>query len=152
MALDLSAKGRRLEPVHLTIERDRLRFFASVIGLDDPIYSDVTAARSAGHRDLLVPPTILFGLEMPLSEPFKWMEDIGVDMRFLLHAEQEFTYLQPIYGGDDIVLRSHIDDVFTKKGGALEFIVRVTEMTRGDEPVAFAKQTVVVRHPEKSPS
>src|SRR6478752_1925064 len=147
MALDLSAKGRQYEPLHLTIERDRLRFFASTIGLDDPIYSDVAAARAAGHRDLLVPPTILFGLEMPLAEPFKWMEDIGVNMRYLLHAEQEFTYFHPIYAGDQLVLAARIEDVFAKKDGALEFIVRVTDVSRGDVLVATAKQTVVVRHP-----
>ena len=84
---------------------------------------------------------------MPLSEPFKWMEDIGVDMRYLLHAEQEFTYIHPIYAGDELLLSARIERVFTKKGGALEFIVRVTDVTRLDVLVAIAKQTVVVRHP-----
>ncbi len=39
------------------MERGRLRMFAAAIGETDPIYTDVEAARAAGHPDLPVPPT-----------------------------------------------------------------------------------------------
>lgn len=50
-------KALQLEiaPMTLEVERGRLRFFAHTIGLTDPIYFDVDAARRAGHRDLVVP-------------------------------------------------------------------------------------------------
>ena len=35
-------------------------FFAAAIGETDPVYTDLDAARAAGHRDLPVPPTFLF--------------------------------------------------------------------------------------------
>ena len=56
------------------VERGRLRFFARTIGLTNPIYFDVEAARRAGHRDLPVPLTFLSNsLELSLPQPLGWL-------------------------------------------------------------------------------
>ena len=47
----------QIAPMPFEVERGRLRFFAETIGLTDPVYFDVEAAKRAGHRDLPVPPT-----------------------------------------------------------------------------------------------
>ena len=107
------------------VERGRLRFFAKTIGLTDPIYLDVDAARRAGHRDLPVPPTFLSNsLELELPDPLGWLAALGGDLTTTTHAEQAFTYHALAYAGDSLVLRRRIVDVYTKKGGALEFVVK----------------------------
>ena len=53
-----------LAPFTATVERGRLRFFARVVGLDDSEFTSLERARAAGHPDLPVPPTFLFGLEL----------------------------------------------------------------------------------------
>ncbi|MPY78402.1 MAG: hypothetical protein GEV04_07875, partial [Actinophytocola sp.] len=58
------AKALTIRPIEADIERGRLRFFAKAIGQKDPIYSDVDAARRAGHPDLPVPPTFFFSMEL----------------------------------------------------------------------------------------
>ena len=51
-----SALKHPIAPVPFDVERGRLRFFARTIGLTDPVYFDVEAARGPGHRDLPAPP------------------------------------------------------------------------------------------------
>ncbi|WP_329165475.1 MaoC family dehydratase N-terminal domain-containing protein [Streptomyces sp. NBC_01717] len=134
-------------PAHtVDVERGRLRFFAKATGQSDPVYSDLEAAKAAGHRDLLVPPTFLFCLEGERPPgSLNLLDVIKVDIRVVLHGEQGFTYHEPIHAGDQLTFTSKITDVFSKKGGALEFVVRRTEVTRDGDLVAELVNSLVVR-------
>lgn len=142
------ALALEIAPLRFEVERGRLRAFARSIGETDPIYLDVGAARAAGHRDLPVPPTFFFSMSLEAERPFGYLEALGVDMRFVLHGEQSFDYRQLAYAGDELVLQDRIADVYDKRGGAMEFVVKDTEVHRGDELVATARSVVVVRRPE----
>ena len=149
MSIPSSVIGQELPEVHATIERGRLRFFAEAIGERNPVYTDLDAARDAGYPDLPVPPTFLFGLKLDSEDPLGWITDLGVDARFVLHGTQRFDYERMAFAGDELVLRPRIADVYEKRGGALEFLVVSTEVTRGAEAVAVLSETIVIRHPEK---
>jgi len=139
----------QISPMLFEVERGRLRFFAETIGLTDPVYFDLDAARRAGHRDLLVPPTFLGqSLELSLPDPMGWLRDLGADLTKTTHAEQAFTYHALAYAGDSLVFKRSIADVYTRKGGALEFVVKKTEVLRGSETLAEFLSTIALRHPE----
>ncbi|MCI2418241.1 MaoC family dehydratase N-terminal domain-containing protein [Saccharopolyspora sp. K220] len=147
MAIDPALIGTALPPIIVDVEAGRLRFFASAIGETDPVYTDLGAARAAGHPNLPVPPTFLFGLTLDGPDSFGFLGDLGVDLREVLHGEQEFTYHSVAHAGETLVLRPVITDVYTKKGGALEFVVRNTAVTRADgSAVADLTETLIVRH------
>lgn len=136
-------------PIPFDVERGRLRFFAETIGLTDPVYFDVDAARRAGHPDLLVAPTFLgHSLELELPNPMDWLAALGGDLTKTTHAQQSFVYHAMAYAGDRLVLHRRIVDVYTKKGGALEFVVKQTDVKRGTELLAEALSTIALRHPE----
>ena len=136
-------------PMSFDVERGRLRFFAKTIGLTDPIYSDVEAARRAGYRDLPVPPTFLgHSLELELADPMGWLAALGGDLTRTTHAEQAFNYHAMAFAGDHLVLQRRIVDVYTKKGGALEFVVKQTDVMRGTELLIESLSTIALRHPE----
>ena len=141
------ARALIFEPVEVEIERGRLRFFAAATGSTDPIYSDLEAAKAAGHRDLPVPPTFFFSLELEAPDPFGYVDALGIDLRTVLHGEQSFTYHAPVHAGDTVQLRSRIEDVYSKKEGALEFLVKRTEVTRDGELVAETNSVIVIRNP-----
>ena len=144
-----TALKHKIAPMPFEVERGRLRFFAETIGLTDPVYIDVEAARRAGHRDLLVPPTFLSNsLELSLPNPFGWLAELGGDLTKTTHAEQAFTYHAMAYANDQLIFQRRVVDVYTKKGGALEFVVKQTDIMRGDEVLAEAFFVVVLRHPE----
>ncbi|MGW8762900.1 MaoC family dehydratase N-terminal domain-containing protein [Streptomyces sp. NPDC055815] len=148
MPIDPSVIGSRTDAFSTTAERGRLRFFAKATGQHDPVYTEVEAAGTAGHPDLPIPPTFLFCLEMDNPERGKFLTDLGIDIRTILHGGQEFTYHAQAYAGDTLTFSTEIKDVYAKKGGALEFIVRETHVTRDGQPIATLTSTTVVRDPK----
>lgn len=138
MAIDPSVIGTELAPTTLTVDEGRLRFFAKAIGdtVDD---------------DLRVPPTFLFSIELENPNPFGWADQLGIDLRYVLHGEQAFTYHLPARVGDVLTATPKIIDVYSKKGGALDFIVKDTAVTKSDGSLVAQLQTViVVRNPGAS--
>jgi acyl dehydratase len=139
--------GHSMPPFQVEVEKGRLRFFAKATGQSDPVYVDEEAARAAGHPGLPVPPTFLFCLEMESPNPAAIRELLGMDYRSLLHGEQGFTYHAMAYAGDTLTYRQRIADIYDKKGGALEFVVRLTSVSnQRDEPVAELRCVTVVRN------
>ncbi len=135
-------------PVHESlVEAGRLRFFAKAIGETNPIYTDEDAARAAGYRSLPIAPTMTFCLEMDVPDPFEMFKMLDVDLGRLLHAEQSFTYHDPVCAGDTVTFESTITDIFDKKDGALEFVVVDTKITNQDDAhVADARRVLVIRN------
>jgi acyl dehydratase len=152
VAIDTRVIGTTLPTTTLTIDRGRLRFFAKAIGETDPIYTDVEAAKAAGHPDIPAPPTFLFSVELENPDPFAFLASMGIDLRFVLHGEQAFTYHAIAYPGDELVASPRITNVYTKKGGALEFVVKHTAITRADgTPIAELNSVIVIQNPGVKP-
>lgn len=148
MTVDQSVIGKQLPATTLTVDAGRLRFFAKAIGETNPVFTDLEAAKVAGHADLPVPPTFLFGIELESPDPFAWLSDIGVDLRWVLHGAQSFIYHSTAVAGDELTSTPTIGNIYSKKGGALEFIEKTSTVTRVDGSlVAELKTVLVVRNP-----
>lgn len=146
--IDRKHIGTELPPFSVEVERSRLRFFAKATGQTDPLYIDEGAAQAAGHPALPVPPTFLFCLEMEAPNPGLLRELLGMDIARVLHGEQGFTYHRMAYAGDLLTFSQRIEDIYDKKGGALEFVVRRTQVTnQNGEPVADLRGVTVYRNP-----
>jgi acyl dehydratase len=133
---------------NVAVEAGRLRFYAKATGQTDPIYTDEVAARAAGHPALPVPLSFLFCLEMESPNPAAIRELLGIDYRRVLHGEQSFTYHSMAYTGDTLRFEQRIDDIYDRKAGSLEFVVRLTRVSnqRG-EAVADLRCVTVLRNP-----
>jgi acyl dehydratase len=139
--------GHELPASELPIERSRLRFFAKAIGETDPVYSDVQAARAAGYADLPAPPTFLFAAELESGAAFGLLQDLEIPIARLLHGEQSFDYHRAACVGDTVTVRSIVTDIYDKKNGALEFVVKTSRATnQRQELVAELRTTLVCRH------
>jgi acyl dehydratase len=146
VALDRSLIGSESPGGTLLVTRSRLRAFARATGQTDPRYTDLDRAKQAGHRDLPVPPTFFFSIDLEPADPFRSLTDLGIDLRTVLHGEQEFSYHRMAYAGDELAARSRVTDIYEKKGGALQFLVRETTVTDQDGAlVATLRGTTVIR-------
>ena len=145
--LDRQYIGHTMPKFSVPVEKGRLRFFAKAIGQTDPVYTDEAAAQAAGHPGLPVPPTFFFCLEMESPDPAAIRNLLGLDYRRLLHGEQGFTYHRMAYADDVLTYEQRIEDIYDKKGGALEFVLRKTRVTnqRG-EHVADLRSVTVQRN------
>ncbi len=145
--LDIKDIGKSFKPVSAIVEKGRLISFASAIDEKNPIYIDELVAKQVNYSALPVPPTFLFCLKMDVPKPFENYQNIGVSLEKLLHANQSFTYFSPAEVGDELTFYSSVEDIYAKKGGALEFLIEKTkvENQRG-EHVADLKTTLVIRN------
>jgi acyl dehydratase len=131
----------------LPIEGGRLRFFAKTIGETDPVYTDTTAARAAGYEDIPAPPTFLFAAEMESGTALQLLADLQIPIARLLHGEQKFVYHRPACAGDVVRVSSTVSDIYDKKNGILEFIVKTSRaVNQRDELVAEMRTVLVCRN------
>jgi acyl dehydratase len=121
----------------MRVEWGKIREFARAVKDADPLYADAERC--------VAPPTFLMTIA-------HWSEGGGrpgvkVDLRRLLHGEQEFEYLGPIRPGDVLTARSRTQDVFEKegkRGGKMTFVVAETEFrNQRGEVVAYLRATTI---------
>ena len=136
--------GHQLPASEMALDRSRLRFFAKAIGETAPIYTDVQAAQAAGYADLPAPPTFLFGAELDSGTTYRLLELLDIPVVKLLHGEQSFTYHQSACAGDTVTVQSRIDDIYDKKNGALEFLVKSSRATNQNNALVAEIRTVLV--------
>lgn len=146
--IDRKLIGVELPPRTIEVERWQILQFARAIGESNPIFMDEAAARAAGYRALVAPPTFAFCLStMAAPEPFEMLRVLGIDRHRILHGEQSFTYHIPICAGDVLTFRIRCVDIYDKKGGALEFVTQETAVTNpSGQPVVNMRGVTVIQH------
>ena len=145
--IDKKFIGYQLKPSTLYLDHTRLQFFAKAIGEVDPVYLDTAAAVSAGYADLPAPPTFLFAAELDSGANDQLLNDLDIPLSKLLHGEQSFRYLKHACAGDTVTVNSTISDIYDKKNGQLEFVVKESKVTnQKKELIAEMRSVLVVRH------
>lgn len=151
---DRATRGITLEPIPVRIERDRIRFFAQVLGETDPVYHRLEAAYAAGHPDLPAPPSFFVVVEAAANEERQrrglpvFNDLVRCDFRYLLHGDERYSYHSPMYAGDEVELSTTVVDFYDKKGGAMEFVTsesRIVHSVRG--VLVRARRTLLHRLP-----
>ena len=94
-------------------------------------------------------PTFLQALTNDDPEKGGLLKLINVDIGLILHGEQHYDYLAPVFVGDKVTCQQKIVDIYDKKAGALWFIVSETAMKNdAGKMVAKATGITVVRNPD----
>ncbi|MFI6321212.1 MaoC family dehydratase N-terminal domain-containing protein [Nonomuraea sp. NPDC050556] len=145
MALNRDFVGRTYaSSTSYEVSRVKIREFAAAIGDNNPIYRDKEAARAAGHPDVVAPPT--FPIVFTLSGGGEALADPGLGLNFamVVHGEQRFEYVRPIYAGDELVTSSTITDI--RSAGRNELLTFRSEVrTLAGEHVCTSYNTIVER-------
>ena len=141
---DRSQIGKTGKPFKIPIEWSKVREFARAIKDPNPVYFDPEAARKE-CGGIPIPPTFL------QTSAF-WQDAdssprMDFDLRRILHGEQEFEFLGPIFVGDVLTGVAKVADIIEKeggRGGKMTMMFMETEYTnqRG-EKVALARSTLI---------
>ena len=145
MLIDKKHIGMKVPPHAVTPTAWQLKWFAKATGETNRIYFDEEAARKAGLPGVLVPPTFFFCMDMDKDEPFDYIAAMGCDFGKMLHGEQIFTYHKPVYAGDTLDFDGQVTDIYDKKNGALQFIVKDVKVSRQGEAVCDLRTVIVIR-------
>jgi acyl dehydratase len=84
------------------IGREKIREYARAVGETDALYLDLTAARAAGHRDLVAPPMFAVVYTAQALAPGILDPDLEIDFSRLVHGGQEFVWGPVVVAGDEI--------------------------------------------------
>ena len=89
----------------------------------------------------------MFAAELDSGAAFRLIEDLQIPIAKLLHGEQRFTYHRPACVGDTVTVRSVVSDIYDKKNGALEFVVKTSRAcNQHGDLVAELRSVLVCRH------
>ena len=132
-------------PETYEVGREHIRQFAEAIGDKNPIYRDRAAARAAGHRDVIAPPTFLHSLGFRFREPNPLTDpELAVDYSRIVHGEQAFDAHQPVFPGDVLTMVTTITGI--RDAGKNELLVTDTTIHNQDgELVSTLTATLVSR-------
>jgi acyl dehydratase len=148
--VDRNAVGRESKPALNEVEKGAIRRFAEALGETNPIYFEEAAARAAGYRSVVAPPTFATTLRAGSDLREGLMLTPG---KHLLQAEQSFEYARPIVAGDRLTVRSRIADVAQRQTpSGLTDVVVIEDEGRDDEGdvVYRSRQLWVVRMAPKA--
>src|SRR5712691_872994 len=141
---DKSDIGKVGKPVTIRIEAGKIREFAKSLKDPNPLYYDENVAKPE-IGGVMAPPTFLMTLA-----PWDGGEGrphVNMDLRPVLHGEQEFEYLKPVYAGDVLTAVTKVTDVFEKtggRGGTMTFVVMDTEFSnQKGEKVAISRGVTI---------
>src|ERR1700756_5599683 len=109
MPVDRKHIGFALPRFAVTVDPDRLRRFAAAIG-----------ASQQSVDSGLAPATYMKVVEGEGDSSREIVRALGVDLRRVMHVEQEFEYLGPIRAGDHLTVERRVADIYDRKEGTLE--------------------------------
>lgn len=144
------------EPVTVSIDRRESQRYAMAVDDLNPVYFDVEAARQAGHRTIIAPPTFITHAIVPprstdqLREDGLWHDRDGVRLAVgrMMFGGEEWDFMEPVCVGDEITAETRLADVDQKTGSKGPFVrvVRETTFTNQDGTVvARSRQIGIAR-------
>src|SRR5688500_7829984 len=88
-----------------------LAAFADAVGSKDPVHTDAEAAKQAGYRDVIAPPTFAVTLAQQCEAQYIEDPDAGVDFSRVVHGEERFIHHRPITAGDEVLGTLTVDSL-----------------------------------------
>ena len=146
--LDRRVIGRNYPAALNEIEKGAIRRFAEALGDPSPIYREEEAARAAGYRNIVAPPTFA----ATLSGGVDMRDVLNISQRSILIGEQSFEYYHTLCAGDRLMVTSRVVDIYEKlgTGGVMDFAVIEDEGRDERGELAYrGRRTIIVRPPLK---
>jgi acyl dehydratase len=143
--LDQSFVGRSYPPSPpYEVGREKIREFAEAVGETSPLHRDPEAARAAGYRDVIAPPTFAIIVSLKANDVLVEDPDLGLDYSRVVHGDQTFVHHRPIVAGDRLTTVLHVDGITSRMGNDM-LAIRAEVGTEDGEPVTTGRCTLVVR-------
>lgn len=146
---DKSKVGQSFSPFTIEVERGKIRELALAIGDDNPIYQSKEAAQAAGYPDVPIYPTspTVFSF-WGSAHMVDQLASLGINLMRVLHGEEEYEYLAPIYPGDILTGVMRLVDARSRQtqGATLDVLtIEIDYTNQHDKLACKARQVLIVR-------
>jgi len=147
---DASKIGQNLASFTYEVQRNKIHELTTAIGDMNPIYHSREAAQEAGYPDVPISPTT------PTMFSF-WgnrqrgasLAEVGINVARVLHGEEEYEYLAPIYPNDVLTGTTRLIDGKTRQGSdgrSMDILTLETSyVNQRQQTVLKARTTIVAR-------
>jgi acyl dehydratase len=145
MAVNADFAGRSYPPSGpYAVDAATLAAFAAAVGSKDPVHTSSEAARAAGYRDVIAPPTFAVTIAQQCDAVFVQDPEAGIDYSRVVHGGQRFVHHRPVTAGDSVVGTLTVDTV-REAGGHAMVTTRTELATEDGEALCTSTSTIVIR-------
>jgi acyl dehydratase len=147
---DKSKIGHNFPSFTYEVQRNKIHELTTAIGDPNPIYHSREEAQRVGYADVPISPTspTLFSF-WGQPERGTHMAELGIDVARILHGEEEYEYLAPIYPNDVLTGTTTLVDGKTRQsnnGKSMDILTLVTHyVNQHNQPVLNVKTIIIVR-------
>ena len=146
--LDTSKIGQSFPPFLIEVGRSKIHELALAIGDNNPVYHSREAAQAAGYKDVPLYPTAptIFNFWGNVDQ-WNQLRSVGISVERILHREEEFEYLAPIYPDDTLTGVTTVISGKTLKardGSSMDILTTETLYTNQDQQHVLSAKTVIV--------
>lgn len=139
-----SMLGRRSAPIEHTLTAAEIRAYADAVGDPNPLYRDPDAARRAGYRDVVAPPTAAAIFMLKPVMALATDPELSLDVARLVHGDQAYEFARPLVAGERLAVTGEIVEAYARAGHL--FVVVATEARDGEgQVVVRGRSTLVIR-------
>lgn len=145
---DTSKIGQSFAPFTYEVQRNKIDELTSALGDPNPIYHKRAAAQEAGFADVPISPTTptmfsLWGNQQRAAS----LAAVGIDVTRILHGEEEYEYLSPIYPNDVLTGITTLVSGRTRQGKSgqqMDILTLETRYTNQHAQHVLNARTVIV--------
>ena len=138
--------GKSYKTISIVIKEEDVVSFSKATKQNDEIFSNKIVAQNEGFPNIVCPPTYLISIGMKMNILNECLEDLGMGLEKILHAGQEFNYLDLVFVQDKISMETIFKNAYKKNGGSLMFFVYESKFYNQNEvEVCVMNNTLLVR-------
>src|SRR5581483_5557947 len=142
---DKSKLGHSFAPFTIEVERCKIHELTLAIGDDNPIYHSRKAAEEAGYKDVPLFPTAptIFNF-WGNTQLGGQLVSVGIEVMRILHGEEEYEYLAPVYPGDTLTGVTTIAEGKSRQGrdgSSMDILTTETRYTNQHDQAVLNART-----------
>ena len=144
MALKTDAVGKEWPPTTYQVGREKIKEYASALGIDNPVHFDVGEAHRAGFRDVVAPPMFAVVYSSPAVAPAILDPEVELNFAAMVHGGQEFVWDEPACSGDEITTTAKCLSIEEKDGKGF-YVFETNSVNQNGDQVVKGTWTLIVR-------
>jgi acyl dehydratase len=144
MAIKTQAVGKEWPATTYQVGREKIKEYATALGIQNPVHFDVEAARAAGFGDVVAPPMFAVVYSLQAMAPPMFDPEVGMNFATMVHGGQEFEWGEPACSGDEITTSAKCLSIDEKLGNGF-YVFETNSVNQDGAMVSRGTWTNIVR-------
>ena len=144
MPVKTEAIGKTYPPGTYAVGREKVREFAAAVGEEDPLHTDLEAARAAGFADVVAPPMFAVVYSARVMAPAIFDPEVGINFPLMVHGGQQFRWGPLVVAGDEITTQMKVQAIEERDGKGF-YVFETNSVNQDGAQVARGTWTLIVR-------